>query len=102
MSGEIKVTREPVGKELLPIGTLVNIGLVQQAVMIYGRKQQQAGKKEVWDYVACPYPQGHLSDDTNIFFNHDQIKNIIFKGFESEGERILRNKILKGDGEASK
>ncbi|GAB3790423.1 DUF4176 domain-containing protein [Virgibacillus kimchii] len=56
--------------------------------------------KPMWDYVACPYPQGHLSDDTNVFFNHERITDIIFKGFESEGELILRKKILglTGDG----
>lgn len=87
------------GNELLPIGSVVNIGMVEQAVMIYGRMQEQDEKK-MWDYVACPYPQGHLSDDTNVFFNHERITDIIFKGFESEGELILRKKILglTGDG----
>lgn len=86
------------GKDLLPIGTVVMVGFVDQAVMIYGRKQQQADKDKIWDYVACPYPQGHLSDETNIFFNNEQIKQIIFKGFESEGEITLRQEILdKGD-----
>jgi len=85
------------GKDLLPIGTVVMVGFVDQAVMIYGRKQQ-ADKDKIWDYVACPYPQGHLSDETNIFFNNEQIKQIIFKGFESEGEITLRQEILdKGD-----
>src|SRR5699024_237850 len=86
------------GKDLLPIGTVVMVGFVDQAVMIYGRKQQQADKDKIWDYVACSYPQGHLSDETNIFFNNEQIKQIIFKGFESEGEITLRQEILdKGD-----
>jgi hypothetical protein len=87
------------GNELLPIGTVVTLGFIEQAVMIYGRKQQQVGQQKLWDYVACPYPQGHLSNETNVFFNHDQIKNIIFKGFESEGELILRHKILKEGSE---
>ena len=85
-------------KEFVPIGTIVTVDFVEQAVMIYGRKQQQEDKNEIWDYVACPYPQGHLSDETNVFFNHDQIQQIIFKGFESEGEVTLRQEIFeKGD-----
>jgi len=35
-------------------------GYVEQAVMIYGRKQQQSDQQKVCDYVACPYPQGAL------------------------------------------
>ncbi|HLR54932.1 MAG TPA: DUF4176 domain-containing protein [Pseudogracilibacillus sp.] len=86
------------GNELVPIGTVVIVDFVEQAVMIYGRKQQQEDKNEIWDYVACPYPQGHLSDETNIFFNHDQIQQIIFKGFETEGEVTLRQEILEKGG----
>lgn len=86
------------GNDLLPIGTVVTLRFVEQAIMIYGRKQQQEDKDKIWDYVACPYPQGHISDESNIFFNHKQIREIIFKGFESEGEMILRQEILEKDG----
>lgn len=55
------------GNQLLPIGTVVTLNFIEQAVMIYGRKQQQAEKPNIWDYVACPYPQGHISNETNVF-----------------------------------
>lgn len=83
------------GNEMLPIGSVVTIGMVKQAIMIYGRNQQQGDKDDMWDYVACPYPQGHLSDESNVFFNHSQIEDVIFKGYEAEGELILRHKILR-------
>lgn len=83
------------GTDLLPIGTVVLVEGIVQAVMIYGRMQQKANQEEkVWEYVACPYPQGHISDETNVFFNHEQIKQVIFKGFESEGETIMKEKLL--------
>lgn len=53
--------------ELLPIDTIVNVGVVGQSVMIYGRMQRQADQEGVWDYLAFPYPQGYLSDEMNIF-----------------------------------
>ena len=83
------------GTDLLPIGTVALIKGIVQPVMIYGRMQQQVDQEEkVWEYVACPYPQGHISDETNVFFNHDQIQQVIFKGFESEGEKIMKEKLL--------
>jgi hypothetical protein len=76
------------GTDLLPIGTVVLLESILQPVMIYGRLQQQGDQDEkVWEYVACPYPQGHISDETNVFFNHVQNKQGIFKGVESEGEK---------------
>lgn len=80
------------GNELLPIGTVILIELISQPLMIYGRKQQQGDKEVIWDYVACPYPQGHISDKSNVFLNHSQIKEIVFKGFESEGEILMKKK----------
>ncbi|WP_085993234.1 DUF4176 domain-containing protein [Oceanobacillus senegalensis] len=81
------------GTALLPIGSVVTLDIVGQAVMIYGRKQKQANNESIWDYVACPYPQGHISDDTNVFFNHDQIKDVVFKGLETEGEIKVRKEL---------
>lgn len=78
------------GINLLPIGSVVAIPYIQQALMIYGRGQHQGESGKKWDYVACPYPQGHISEETNVFFNHEQIEKVIFKGLETDGEVELR------------
>ncbi|WP_148357101.1 DUF4176 domain-containing protein [Peribacillus simplex] len=85
------------GNELLPIGTIVLLDIFPQPLMVYGRMQQQAEKDSIWEYVACPYPQGHISDESNVFFNHEQIKQVIFKGFESEGEKLMKEKLKSLD-----
>lgn len=76
----------------LPIGSVVLIEEINQPLMIYGRKQQQADNK-LWDYVSCPYPHGNLSKEYNVFFNHNQIIHLLFKGFETEDELELRSKL---------
>ncbi|AYV69408.1 MULTISPECIES: DUF4176 domain-containing protein [Niallia] len=93
MSQEVNSLIIDKGTELLPIGTIVLLDIFSQPLMIYGRMQQQAEKNKIWQYVACPYPQGHISDETNVFFNHEQIKQVIFKGLESEGEKLMREKL---------
>lgn len=94
MAEEINTLTLPNSEELLPIGSVVTVKFLDQAVMIYGRKQEQQGEeKRLWDYVACPYPQGHLSNDTNVFFNRDQIETVVFKGLETEGELLLRERL---------
>ncbi|MBM7704397.1 DUF4176 domain-containing protein [Metabacillus iocasae] len=93
MANEINSLVIDKGTDLLPIGTVVLLDIIAQPLMIYGRMQQQANKEGAWDYVACPYPQGHISDETNVFFNHVQIKQVVFKGFESEGEKLMKEKL---------
>ncbi|MCA1321581.1 DUF4176 domain-containing protein [Bacillus tianshenii] len=93
MSDTINTLRLSKTKDLLPIGTVVIVEPITQGIMIYGRKQQQANTDKTWDYVACPYPQGHITEDTNVFFNHDQIKEVIYKGLETEGEIQFRERL---------
>ena len=82
------------GTQLLPIGTVLRIDAVEPLIMIYGRKQNQVdGDGALWDYVGCPYPQGHISTKTNIFFQHDDIEKVVFKGFETEGELAFRKEL---------
>lgn len=88
----INIPKLPIGSELLPIGSVVLVEEINQLLMIYGRKQQQADNK-LWDYVSCPYPHGNLSKEYNVFFNHNQIAHLLFKGFETEGELELRSKL---------
>ncbi|WP_163527037.1 DUF4176 domain-containing protein [Halobacillus ihumii] len=85
----------PKGEELLPIGTVVTLEFVEQAVMIYGRKQEQANNDKIWDYVACPYPQGHISNDTNVFFDHSQIREVVHQGLITDGEIAFRRELKK-------
>lgn len=76
--------------QLLPIGSVVSLHNVNQLIMIYGRMQTQNNEDAIWDYVGCPYPMGYISKDYNIFFNNNQIHEIVFNGFENEAERSLK------------
>ena len=77
----------------LPIGTVVCLVGGTKKVMIYGRKQIQSGNNKKWDYVACLYPEGNLSEKYTVFFNHSEIEKVYFKGYEDE-EEILTRRLL--------
>lgn len=42
----------------------------------------------------CLYPEGNLSEKYNVFFNHNEIEEIYFKGYEDD-EEIYTRKLLK-------
>ncbi len=69
-----------------PIGTVVTLAGGNRPLMIYGRKQIQQTTGTTWDYVACFYPEGNLDDDRTVFFQDDEIENVLFTGYESELE----------------
>lgn len=74
-----------------PIGTVVTLKGGNRPIMIYGRRQIQADTNNVWDYVACLYPEGNLGDDYNIFFQQEEIEKVHHVGYQSDAE----NKMLE-------
>lgn len=84
-------------KDLLPIGSVVLLKDGNKRIMIYGRMQKQIGVDEeiLYDYVGCLYPEGNLSADSSILFNHDQIDMIFFIGFQDLEEFRFKEKLLQ-------
>lgn len=82
-------------EKYLPIGSVVRLVGGEKKIMIFGRKQQQVPPGKVWDYVACLYPEGNLSEKYNVFFNHGEIEEIFFLGYEDDEEIFTRDLLLK-------
>lgn len=83
-------------EELLPIGSVVKFKDWNQTLMIYGRMQNDSKTRKRWDYVACFYPHGNLDKDSNIFFNHKDISEVVFKGYVNEEEIAFRDALVEG------
>lgn len=83
-----------------PISTVVTLKGGNRPLMIYGRKQLQTSSNMVWDYVACCYPEGSIGEDYNIFFQQEEIGQILYFGYESELDRKMQQ-ILQEKNETS-
>ena len=83
-------------EKYLPIGTVVMLKEGKKEIMITGYLPIPNGQEKImYDYSACLYPEGIISSDQVIVFNHDQIDKVYYKGFESEGYKELNEKIKK-------
>ena len=85
-------------KKFYPIGTVVTLIDGEKPLMIYGRLQLQADSATMFDYVACLYPEGNINDDYNIFFNHEDIGEVLFEGYQTpedeEYQVLMRESLL--------
>ena len=78
----------PSMNELLPIGSIVRLKEGEKRLMISGVIQQEAGNdKATYDYMGVLYPEGYIGEDFQYLFNHEDIEEIYFRGFEDE-ERV--------------
>ncbi|MDD6794790.1 MAG: DUF4176 domain-containing protein [Clostridiaceae bacterium] len=79
----------------LPIGSVVLLKNATKKIMIYGRKQIHAASGKSYDYVACLYPEGNISDEYTYLFNHEDIQKVFFTGFVDETETYYNKELLK-------
>ena len=76
---------------LLPIGTVVRLEGGKKKLMIFGVKQTREDTDETYDYLGVLYPEGNVGAEYQILFNHDQIEEIYFRGYETDE----RNKFIE-------
>ena len=86
-------------KDYLPIGSVVILEKGEKPIMICGRKQIHTDTGESYDYAAYLYPEGKLTEDFNYLFNHEQIAELLFKGYVNEDEKELLALIEKVESE---
>lgn len=90
-------------EKYLPIGSVVILKNGKKKLMINGFacKDLDTGDK-IYDYSGCVYPEGVLSFDKAIVFDHDQIEKIFYLGYIDEDEPVFKKKLREGVEELKK
>ena len=70
--------------QLLPFGSVVLLRNAKKRLMITGVFPIQTEEEEVYDYIAVIYPEGYIGPRSNYVFNHGDIEEILFKGYDDE------------------
>lgn len=83
--------------QFLPLGTIVTLKGSEAKLMITGRLQRHGATKEVYDYCACLWPQGHLDASSTYLFNHDQIDRLYYIGMQDEEEFNFRFRLEEAE-----
>lgn len=80
--------------ELLPIGSIVLLKDGEKKLMVNGIKQTDAsGDGQEYDYLGVLYPEGHIGEQFQYLFNHDDINEIIFRGYEDEERKLFIDRL---------
>ncbi|MEE3342691.1 MAG: DUF4176 domain-containing protein [Bacilli bacterium] len=81
-------------EKFLPIGTIVLLNGATKKIMITGFYVVNDSNK-AYDYCGCLYPEGYLSSDKCLMFNHDQIYKIIYLGYSDDEDKKYRDEIKR-------
>lgn len=70
--------------ELLPIGSVVLLHNAEKRLMIYGIGQTDMTNNIDYDYIGVVYPEGNMGEGTQFLFNHPDIAQVCFRGYEDD------------------
>ena len=73
-------------ENLLPIGSVVRLTDAKKKVVIMGIMP-------VKHMPDVPYPEGYMTQETGLLFNHDKIDEIIFEGYANEERKLFMQTI---------
>ena len=87
-------------KNLLPIGSVIMLKGGVKKLMITGIKVSTEDQPEkFYDYIGVFYPEGYIGAQSCFLFNHDDINDVVFKGYNNPEREdfieFLENEIYK-------
>lgn len=81
-------------EKYLPIGTVVLLKNGTKRAMISGFCAMDVeNKSKIYDYSGCLYPEGFISSNQTLLFNHDQIDKVFHVGLIDEEEKQFKNQL---------
>lgn len=84
--------------EYLPIGSVVLLkGAIRKAMIIgiIQSTKEADGQVKEHDYIAVMFPEGFLNMETMFMFNHDQINDVIYRGYDNPERKEFLEKLEK-------
>lgn len=83
-------------EKFLPIGSVVLLKGGTKKAMITGFCSiAEEDKTKVYDYSGCVYPEGYLNSNQICLFDHNQIEEIFFIGYEDEEEKDFKKELAE-------
>lgn len=81
-------------EKYLPLGSVVILKEAKKRVMIIGfMASTNEVENKVFDYMGCLYPEGVLSSEQTLVFNHEQIDKIFYMGYSDSEEKDFKDKL---------
>lgn len=84
--------------EYLPIGSVVLLKNGIKKAMVIGIMPvitDKKGEQKSFDYTGVIYPEGLLSMEASFVFNHNQITDVVFRGYENPEREDFISRIDK-------
>ncbi len=77
---------------MLPIGSIVKLKGIGRKIMIFGYDQHNRSKPNMnFEYIGVVYPEGHIDSKLHLGFNHNDIVEVVYEGYQDEERQDFVN-----------
>ena len=81
-------------ERVLPIGSVVLLKEAEKRVMIIGYcKYIGTDTSKIYDYAGVVFPEGYVSPETTVLFDHDQIDVVFALGYRCSVQNDFQMKL---------
>ena len=80
-------------KNLLPIGSVIILRGAKKKLMIFGVRQMNMESRKEFDYIGVLYPEGNVGGKSQIMFNHEDIEDVFYRGYDDEERAEFLSKL---------
>ena len=81
--------------KFLPIGTVVSTKKGKEKLMIIGFLTSDGeNQSRIYDYSACVFPLGVYTNEATLVFDHSDIKEIYYIGYNDKKSKELSDNLL--------
>lgn len=81
-------------KKYLPIGTVVMLKNGKKRIMITGFCSfLNEDKSKMFDYSGCLYPEGFISHEKTLLFDHSQIEKVYSVGYSDDEDVEFKKRL---------
>lgn len=85
---EESLTKKALENGKLPLGSVVLMRDAKKKIMITGYSvTSPASEDKIWDYIGCIWPEGIISLDKNLLFDHKDIQQVFYVGYVDDEQR---------------
>ena len=77
----------------LPLGTVVMLKNGKKRIMITGFCCNVGEENVIYDYTGCLYPEGYISNEKMLVFNHSDIEKLYCIGLSDDEEKQFKAKL---------
>ena len=84
-------------EKFLPLGTVCLLKDAKKKIMVIGylpMSIDENKEEKLYDYMGCIYPEGIISTDKSLLFNHQDIEKVFYIGYKDDELKEFNKKLI--------